>query len=62
MPRKKQAMTTFEGGEGATASVTVVKKSKQPAPRVSSKKDPAMRQKKRYNQDLRWSGVRSGKR
>lgn len=62
MPRKKQAMTTFEGGEGATASVTVGKKPKQPAPRMKSKLDPRMRRKKRFNEDIRWSGVPAGKR
>lgn len=58
--KKKQGASTFEGGEGATAAVTVVKKKGQ-APRMANKGDPQLRQKKRHNQDLRWSGVQAGK-
>lgn len=58
MAKKKQGATTFEGGEGATASVTVNPK-KKPAPRKAGKSDPALRQKKkRPNSDFSWTGYK----
>jgi hypothetical protein len=64
MPRKKkQAMTTFEGGEGATASATVKPKTtRKPDPAwvemQKGRKDKRDKRKRRPNEDVRWEGYK----
>jgi hypothetical protein len=64
MPRKKkQGATTFEGGEGATASVTVKAKTvRKPDPAwvemQKARKDKRDKRKRRPNEDISWEGYK----
>lgn len=65
MPKKKkQGATTFEGGEGATANVTVEKPKfiRKPDPafveKQKERKDKRDRKKRRANDDVVWEGYK----
>jgi hypothetical protein len=64
MRKKKQSMTTFEGGEGATASTTVEKKKtvRKPDPHwvemQKNRKDKRDKRKRRPNEDIVWEGYK----
>jgi hypothetical protein len=68
MRKKKQSMTTFEGGEGATAHVTVAKNTspaktvRKPDPHwvemQKARKDKRDKRKRRPNEDIVWEGYK----
>jgi hypothetical protein len=63
MAKKKQTMTTFEGGEGATAHVTVKAKTvRKPDPHwvqmQKARKDKRDKRKRRPNEDIVWEGYK----
>ena len=63
MAKKKQGATTFEGGEGATAQVTVkTKPVRKPDPHwvemQKARKDKRDKRKRRPNEDVVWEGYK----
>lgn len=69
MPKKKQGATTFEGGEGATASVTVEPRHsvspRKPDPnwvlreRKRKARNPRDKRRRRANEDISWEGYKA---
>lgn len=63
---KKQGATTFEGGEGATAAVTVERKKveRKPDPhwvekqKRLKKKNPKDKRKRHATEDISWEGYK----
>jgi hypothetical protein len=62
--KRKQGATTFEGGEGATASVTVKAKTERKADpaytemKKASARDKRNKRKVRANENISWEGYK----